>query len=1187
MHACTSCGSALDASQPTPPHCPHCGATLTPSFGAPPGFAGHPGESTEAPIFGTPADSGSSHQRPPLAPRTRRQPPPAPGRAVDSGPPSIGLDDSPHNELDLGGGGASLELDLAGGPGSGMTDPPPGVNLPSESGLDFPAPVDTRPGDSGIDLPGPVGISASQVHEESNAFGLDLPAPAGHDLPAPAPPRPPPSSFRPPTPSAPPPPSRPPASAPSFSADLPAPIELDLPTPAAAAQPDDGLDLPIPMDLPTPGGQAPPQGRGQPQGHAQGQMLTPAGLEVQPTTMGVAPSNLEVQPTNMNVAPSNLEVQPTNMNVAPANLDMAPANLEVQPLGTPAGGSAAVPAPAVPGGPPSGPHPSIGAVPGATTPTPAAAATPAAPGARRGPSRGLLIAVGGLALVGLAGVGVLYSGILDPDDPEPATRGISKKPKETKESKETKSGQTPKASGPAAERSSTVLATMAKHTPAAYVEAMAAATEAGDAVGAAECALLLHYHFGPNPTSANEALATLQSYAGNTAGFVQRVVGLGAIAAEDFDGAQKALAGDEPRTRLYRGWLHLAQGKLDEAKAEADAVLGVLADEVGARHLALSVSAQRDPTAAVSEIQASVEKTPHPATQALLAQTATQTGQLAIARTAVDALDPAATDNPGVQAWTHTQHARVRAAQGDYIEALAAYDRSMALVTDAHEIQVERIRTLLRAKLFNDASAAVSALVRDRPKDLEAQLLQADVAIHSGDGDIALQVLETLTTSMPKDARVMRLKGEVHAMRLEVDEGQTAFAAARAFDPMDYPSAVGEAVLLSDAKRLPDALAVLETARTEAETAGRPLDVALLLVTKAELHIKAGERNAALEALDRALVAAPTHNRAQMLRGSLRLTEGQIAEGRADLVAVFDRTGGYPGLAGPLGRLFVIEGDFESLERLVGDRLRGEQTPDDLLVVGIRLRLHQSRADDARALVKLALTRRPADWEVHMLKAQLFISEGKATEALAEIELSRPAEPQPELMLQRGKILEFNARHDDAIPEYRRALEIDPDLYEARFLFGRLLHYKGGHGKAITELRKVLDRPRAMSAPWYPEVWLNIGLAQQAQGKHADAIASLKKATEIDPKLGEAWAKMGAFHENLNKHGEAIAALKKATAIGTKDDFWYADALMNLGRAQVKSGKKAAAKKSLKEFLEVASPESTSRAEAERLLGGL
>ncbi|MEX1364007.1 MAG: tetratricopeptide repeat protein, partial [Nannocystaceae bacterium] len=808
-----------------------------------------------------PAESSSELPRPTLdAPRRRQPPPPPPTGRDRSGPPSIGLDDAGrHNELDLGGAaGGDLELDFGGAPGAPpVASPPPAIEMPSESGLDFPMLDEPSLFDPDEDLPGPVAsprrdpaadlpmpvveardptadlptpVAAPGLGPGMGGSGLDdltgdLAGGFDFDLPAPVDQ------------------ARAASMGPSFDADLPTPVELDLPL-AGGASPDIGLDLPMPADQLGGAGQ-----QLQPAYGNQGLRPAAGGQQLQPAygdqDLRPAAGTQQLQPAygDQDMRPAEIGVAPATLDMAPANLDMAPANLEMQPKleGTelapgdlpgpvPAGGPSAR---AAGGYPNAAPATSMGQ----TAPMPAssdgAAGSIAARTSQAGKppavSRGVLIAAGGLLLLGLAGAAVLYSGILDPDDPETtATRGAKKKTAAAKNDDD--GGQTQGDDGgtqtPAtviAERSPAVLAILAKHTPQAYLEARAKATEAGDVIGAAEAALLLHFYYGPNPAMLAEAGKDLQPHVGNEAPFVQRVVGLASLAADNLDGADKALTGDDERTRLYRGWVHLQRGELDEAMAEAKAVITASPDEVAARHLELATRAKREPVAAIPAIQAALESNPsHAGLQALVATTGIATGRLAAARRAVDAIDPAGTDDPGVQAWSHVQRARVRLAQGDREGALADYDAAIERVPEVVPVQMERVRALVLAGLLNDASSSVSSLVREHPQDAQLQLLQAQVATRSGDVDIALGVLETLAVSLPEDPRVMITKGDAHTMRLEIDEGQTAYAAARALDPTAIEAAMGEAVLLSDAKQLPKALTVLEEARGRAGAGGGP-----------------------------------------------------------------------------------------------------------------------------------------------------------------------------------------------------------------------------------------------------------------------------------------------------------------------------------------------------------------------------
>ena len=1178
MAACFKCGADLGPQPPAGGRCPRCG-DAQPGVGAPPPFAEDPhGEVPPgSTIFGVPDE-----QTEPLASRPR---------AAPSGPPAIDLDDlgapddplsTPHNELDLaelgdlplpaevGTGQPHGELDLGqlgeiedsldlapvsaqraqpsppAVPPLGVPIPPPPSNPVSRVEVQPPRipPPPLAPPPRPPVAPRSFDIAAA-LGEAALSEELDLPAPVqrqGADLPAPAGKR------------APPRPPAVPAMGPAARAGVPAApdfgvhrspsaprdldLELDLPTSAE-------VDLPLPADtdLPLP---------------ADADLPMPAGTDLP------VPSASEVRP-------SGLELSPTGLDLEAAELAVQPATTDLQPH---VGGDLPTPVGKAERG-------SRKATTAGTTPkkVPSAASSASRPGSRR-----LLILGGGLLVVAVAGAGVVYSGILDPDDVEPTARGVGRT-----HSKDAAQG----AAAAASKRSPAFLAALATDTPGGYTQAIEEGQSAGDPVAEAEASLLLHLRYGPDPVSAGKGSALLQPYAGHEEPHVRRVLGLDALARNKLDEAETLLAGDESRTRLYRGLLRMQQARPSDAMAEADAVLAEHPDDVGVLTLRHTAQLAQDAGDARQAIEESVAKRPdHPALRELAVRAAQASGWLAKARVHAEALVESVgkddTVSKAYRARIHALQAETLARSGLHGAALAAYGRARELTPDDASIRIAHVRSMVEARELSQAWAEIVAVVQADPSSLEAAVAKAEVSIAAGKIDEAFAVISALQASVPNDARVAYLLGEAHAMNLAIDEAQSAYAAARSHDPLYWRAAVGEARMLAHARRHADAIAVLDAARraiddgshegSEAKRAG-----AALMLHKARLLEDAGDFAAAELALDQALEADPNDNDAQLARALLHLRASRQQPGRSDLLSVYERTGGYPGLTGPLGRVFAAERNVEALEALVAEHLDDPEAPTELRLVGARLRLLQGRLGDARGLLEQALTREPNHWEAHLLLAETLLESGDPVAALSQIERVRAPEPNARLHLLRGQILEYNNRHDEARPEYLAALELDPELHEARMWHGRLLALRGANKQAIEELGKVT----AQTGDAFPRAWLELGRAQRGLGEHAAALTSLRRASTLDASLHEAFYLEGRLHADQNRHAQAIAAMERAVVDEAKDEWWYANALMDLGRAQAKAGQAKQALSSFEAFLAVAPANHASRAEAKRQVESL
>lgn len=93
-----------------------------------------------------------------------------------------------------------------------------------------------------------------------------------------------------------------------------------------------------------------------------------------------------------------------------------------------------------------------------------------------------------------------------------------------------------------------------------------------------------------------------------------------------------------------------------------------------------------------------------------------------------------------------------------------------------------------------------------------------------------------------------------------------------------------------------------------------------------------------------------------------------------------------------------------------------------------------------------------------------------------------------------GRYYRGQARIDEAIVAFRKALQADPEHAEARNALGVMLAGQGRNEEAIEELEKAVD-----SAPRSAVIRNNLGYAYLLRGRAGDAVATLEMAAALDP----------------------------------------------------------------------------------------
>ncbi|HUU98150.1 MAG TPA: tetratricopeptide repeat protein [Phycisphaerae bacterium] len=149
-----------------------------------------------------------------------------------------------------------------------------------------------------------------------------------------------------------------------------------------------------------------------------------------------------------------------------------------------------------------------------------------------------------------------------------------------------------------------------------------------------------------------------------------------------------------------------------------------------------------------------------------------------------------------------------------------------------------------------------------------------------------------------------------------------------------------------------------------------------------------------------------------------------------------------------------------------------------------------------------------------------------------------------------GHLLERQGGFQQAVDQYRKALELKPDFVTARNRLGIALNKLGRHGEASAEFRRAIAvQPEAAY------LHNNLGFSLYLEAKYSEAEATTRRALEIKASFPRARMNHALALAKLERFDEAFDELCR---VGSEADAYY-----NMATLQTEAGRYADAAQSL------------------------
>ena len=179
--------------------------------------------------------------------------------------------------------------------------------------------------------------------------------------------------------------------------------------------------------------------------------------------------------------------------------------------------------------------------------------------------------------------------------------------------------------------------------------------------------------------------------------------------------------------------------------------------------------------------------------------------------------------------------------------------------------------------------------------------------------------------------------------------------------------------------------------------------------------------------------------------------------------------------------------------------------------------------------------------EKHFRQGHEYYSQGEYKQAIAEYQKVIEIDPNNLLgLFLLGACYKLQGELDDAITKYQQTLRIDPNYAVAHIGLGSIYYKQGKYEQAIAKCLHVISLPPDPMFGILPiaNAHLSLGYIYRKQGKLNNAIAELRQAmkTEVNPDVEPAWTNQcqGGIYLTQGQLDDAISEYQQVVKVNPK-----------------------------------------------------